>query len=144
MLEIVAAALAPYGLGVDTATVDADLLDIHAHYGAKGGAFRMVEDRDARIVGHYGLAPVAPGRCELRKMYLLPGLKGQGLGRRMMEEALELAAGLGFRVMELETNSRLVEAVALYRKYGFREVEKAEYFVRCDLAMERGLGSPQS
>ncbi len=72
-------------------------------------------------------------------MYLLPELKGRGLGKTMMDDAIAVAKSLGFVEMTLETNSCLKEALALYRKYGFMEFTPSHLSDRCDLAMRKAL-----
>ncbi|MFC1462853.1 GNAT family N-acetyltransferase [Verrucomicrobiota bacterium] len=138
VFEIVKRALAEYGLSTNPQETDADLRDIQASYLSGGGTFRILES-DGRIAGSYGLHPTTCQKCELRKMYLLPELKGRGLGKMMMEDALRLAKDMGFGEMTLETNSRLNEASGLYKKYGFTEFTPSHLSDRCDLAMRRTL-----
>lgn len=138
VFRIVKDVLAGYGLAANPEQTDADLQDIRASYLSGGGAFRILEC-DGRIVGSYGLYPTTRQTCELRKMYLLPQLKGRGLGKRMMEDALRLAKELGFAEITLETNSCLKEALGLYRKYGFMEFTAGHLSDRCNLAMRKAL-----
>jgi len=77
--------------------------------------------------------------AELRKMYLDPTEKRKGYGKLMLEDAIVVAGGLGFRRMILETNKVLVEAIQLYRSYGFREAGREQYSDRCDYAMSLDL-----
>jgi ribosomal protein S18 acetylase RimI-like enzyme len=56
-------------------------------------------------------------RAEIFAVYLDQELRGQGLARRMLELAIEFAAGLP---LWLEVNSNLVGAEALYARCGFR------------------------
>ena len=70
--------------------------------------------------------------CELRKMYLLREYRGRGLGKRMLEDAIARAKQMGFREMVLETASELVEAIALYKSYGFVEYTPEHLCSRCD------------
>ena len=53
---------------------------------------------------------------------MAPGARGLGLGRRMLRELEDVVAASGARVARLETNYALVEAIALYRSAGYREV----------------------
>jgi putative acetyltransferase len=53
-------------------------------------------------------------------MYLAPGHRGHGLGKRLLRHALGRARQLGFRRVELETLSVLRAAVRLYESFGFR------------------------
>jgi N-acetylglutamate synthase-like GNAT family acetyltransferase len=79
---IVFSVLEEYGLTPDPEVVDADLRSLESSYQDRGGAFEVLEAPGGRIVGCVGLLPVDAATCELRKMYLLPGVRGRGLGRR--------------------------------------------------------------
>ena len=75
-------------------------------------------------------APVACGAlkfhgrdpAELKRMWVAPSARGLGLGRRLLTELERLAEDHGVRVIRLETNGNLTEAIALYRSAGYREV----------------------
>lgn len=56
-------------------------------------------------------------------MWVDGSCRGMGLGRRILAELERLAAERGATVVRLETNRSLTEAVALYRSYGYEEVE---------------------
>ena len=66
----------------------------------------------------HGRAP-----CELKRMWVAPQARGLGLGRRLLAELERLALEHGVRVVRLETNRNLTEAIALYRSSGYVEVE---------------------
>ncbi|MBI4718476.1 MAG: GNAT family N-acetyltransferase [Planctomycetes bacterium] len=126
--------LREYGLEADHVGVDADLDDVTGNYSARGGFFDVLIDDDGRIVGTVGLFVVDGEVCELRKMYLLRQHRGQGWGRRMLEHVLCEARLRGFRRMVLETSSKLVEAIRLYERYGFRPNPEMHNCCRCDRA----------
>ena len=138
VFRIVRDVLAEYGLPTNPEKTDADLKDIQQSYMAGGGTFRILE-AGGRPIGSFGLYASTRKSCELRKMYLLPEFRGQGLGRRLLEDALRAAKALGFSEMTLETNSRLKEAVGLYRAYGFTEFIPPHMSDRCDVAMKKTL-----
>ena len=70
--------------------------------------------------GALKLHPGAP--AELKRMWVAPSVRGLGLGRRLLTELEARAADLGVRVLRLETNRTLAEAIGLYRAAGYREV----------------------
>ena len=102
----------------------------------RGGYFRVVEIPNPipqeRIVGCMGLYPLNQTDIELRKMYLLPIARGQGIGRRLLNDAIDEARRRGFRHLRLETASVLHEAISLYRSAGFQRIPHAEANHRCD------------
>jgi GNAT superfamily N-acetyltransferase len=59
---------------------------------------------------------------ELKRMWVSPDVRGLGIGRRLLAELERLAARSTSRVIHLETNAVLTEAVAMYRAAGYREV----------------------
>jgi DNA-binding MarR family transcriptional regulator len=68
-------------------------------------------------VKHHAGAPT-----EVKRMWVSPSARGLGLGRRLLAELEALAAASGATATRLETNRALVEAIALYRSAGYREV----------------------
>jgi putative acetyltransferase len=136
--------LREYGLKPDPEGTDADLQNIGDYYSFKKGRFDVLVDSSGRIFGTVALAQVTATTCELRKMYLDRSVRGQGLGRRLLDHALAVARRMGFHRMELETASVLQEAVALYERYGFQTFTHCHGACRCDLAYFLDLNHPPS
>ncbi|MGZ4499826.1 MAG: bifunctional helix-turn-helix transcriptional regulator/GNAT family N-acetyltransferase [Nocardioidaceae bacterium] len=70
--------------------------------------------------GALKLHPDAP--TEIKRMWVSGTVRGLGLGRRLLTELEQHAAARGARVLRLETNRALEEAIGLYRSAGYREV----------------------
>ncbi|HUP01462.1 MAG TPA: GNAT family N-acetyltransferase [Gemmatimonadota bacterium] len=132
--ELVFSILAEFDLAPDDAGTDIDLADLDVHYRRGGGEFWVLEDGRGRIVGTCGVWPNPgdPMRCELRKMYLVPEMRGRGMGRRLLDLALDHARNAGWTRIELETARAMTAAIALYRSAGFRELEEPPLASRCD------------
>jgi ribosomal protein S18 acetylase RimI-like enzyme len=56
-------------------------------------------------------------------MWVARSVRGLGIGRRILVELEAEAARHGSRVVRLETNGSLTEAIALYRSSGYVEVD---------------------
>jgi len=82
----------------------------------------LVATRHGEPVGCGALKfhPGAP--AEVKRMWVAPAARGLGLGRRLLAELETRAAAHGVRVLRLETNRSLGEAIGLYRSAGYREV----------------------
>jgi putative acetyltransferase len=94
-------------------------------YAAPRCAYFVVE-QDGRVLGGGGVAPLEggpPDVCELRKMYFLPALRGQGAGAAVMRRSLEAARAFGFRACYLETLCGMTDARRLYEHCGFRLID---------------------
>jgi putative acetyltransferase len=83
--------------------------------------------RGAFLVAHLDGAPVGCGAVrlidaetgELKRMYVSPGVRGKGVGRRLVAALEDEARTLGARRLVLETGTRQTAALALYRATGF-------------------------
>ncbi|MEJ0067924.1 MAG: GNAT family N-acetyltransferase [Pseudomonadota bacterium] len=93
------------------------LLDIAALQ-RSGVAFHVARI-DGRIAG-FGAVILQPGDwAEIRRMYVAPGSRGQGIGRRLLETLEAYARTARIRVLRLETGTRQPAALSLYRAAGF-------------------------
>ena len=103
---------------------DPEVSDMHAAYARPGSAYFVVE-RDGRVVGGGGVAPLNGGEadvCELGKMYFLPEARGLGAGPAMLGQCLQTARSLGFKRCYIETLTGMDAAQSLYRKHGFTQL----------------------
>lgn len=57
--------------------------------------------------------------CYLAELYVVPALRGRGIGRALMEAAIDLARREGADHMDLGTSEDDVAAMALYERMGF-------------------------
>ena len=77
---------------------------------------------DGTPLGCGALRHLGGTAAEVKRMYVVPGARGSGVGRAVLR-ALEAAArGSGWTTLRLETGPRQPEAAALYRRSGYREI----------------------
>ena len=99
----------------------ADEIDrIEDYYRARGGAF-FVARAGGTLLGMFGLEAAGDGAMELRRMYVDPDARRQGIARKMIAFAEAETRRLGAREMVLSTSEIQKEALALYRNAGYRE-----------------------
>lgn len=73
-------------------------------------------------VGCGGLKMPSDAPAEVKRMWVAPGARGLGLGRRFLAELEARAADHGRDILRLDTNRDLTAAIGLYHSYGFTEV----------------------
>jgi len=82
----------------------------------------LVTRVDGSAVACGGVCRFDTVRAELKRMYVLPTVRGTGLGRRMLEALEAEARRLGYTGIVLETGDRQPEALGLYVSAGYRQI----------------------
>lgn len=80
--------------------------------------FAVARDVDGVIVGCAAVV-LLPEYGEIKRMYVQPAARGQGLARRLMDTLEQAALDAGCLLMVLETGPSQPEAIALYERNGF-------------------------
>jgi putative acetyltransferase len=135
---LISTVLSGFGIVTNQQTTDRDLADIEAHYDDRDGIFFLLLDAQT-MIGTVALRRESPQACELCRMYLAAGYRGQGLGSRLFNHALAEARRRGFQEIFLKTASVLTTAISLYERAGFRHVPDQTVGGNCDLAMRMNL-----
>jgi len=59
---------------------------------------------------------------EVKRMYVRPAYRGQGLARQMLDHLAAYARGQGLPLLRLETGIHQRAAIRLYEQYGFQPI----------------------
>lgn len=137
--EVIKTVLEEYGLPWQPELADRDVIEVEEAYLNVGGEFWVVE-QDGIVVGTAAYQPIARGKnaVEIRKMYLLPVVRNQGLGRYLLQELEKAIAIKDYQEIWLETVTILKEAVKLYEINGYEPATGVET-ARCDLVYLKRL-----
>ena len=98
----------------------------HAFY----DQFNKIENINNVIVAYAGQQPVAagafkkfsPGTVEIKRMFVKPDFRGRGIAFQILQQLENWAAELGYSCCILETGKKQPEAIALYKKSGYKVI----------------------
>lgn len=109
---------------------------------AKGGHVYLAKTGE-HIVGCVALLSMPGHIFEVAKMAVSPVVQGKGLGRKLLEYAVEQARTLGAAALYLESSQRLPNAIHLYEALGFQHIPETERkpspYARADVFMRMAL-----
>lgn len=102
-----------------------DVMDIYDQH-------NIIESVDTVVIAYQDETPVACGcfkpfdtyAVEIKRMFVRPEARGEGISAMVLQELESWAKSLGFNATVLETGSRQVEAQGLYKKVGYVTIPK--------------------
>jgi ribosomal protein S18 acetylase RimI-like enzyme len=101
---------------------DQELAGLPGDYAPPEGRLLLAE-YEGRLAGCVALHKLEAGNCEMKRLYLRPAFRGKGLGRALAERIIREARDIGYRRVRLDTVEPVMQdAVALYRRLGFRSI----------------------
>ena len=83
----------------------------------------LLAEYDGELAGCVALHKLEPHICEMKRLYLRPQFRGKGFGRVLADFIIAEGRQIGYRRMRLDTVEPVMkDAVAMYRRIGFREI----------------------
>lgn len=100
---------------------DQELETLPGAYAAPDGSLLLAECR-GEYLGCAALRKIGEGIGEVKRLYVVPAYRGQGIGRKLMETIINDAKAIGFSYLRLDTLANMESARQLYTSLGFYEI----------------------
>jgi GNAT superfamily N-acetyltransferase len=110
------------GISLCFQNFDAELATLPGAYAPPAGRL-LVADAGTELAGCVALRPNAPGIAELKRLFVRPKYRGQGIGRDLLDRITAEAVAAGYREAVFDTLPVMTVALGMYRKAGFVESE---------------------
>lgn len=97
---------------------------------ASPGKALWVAEQGGEVAGSIFILPAAgeeQGTAQLRMLYVEPAFRGQGLGKRLVDEAVRFSRAAGYRRIILWTQDCLTSARRIYQAAGFQLVREERH-----------------
>ena len=91
--------------------------------GPPRGLFLVGFDDSGAAVCAGGVKDLGDGRCEIKRMYVVPEARGSGRGRELLRALEDAARKLGYGVARLDTGPSQPSAKRMYLEAGYQEIE---------------------
>jgi len=118
--------------------LDEEVLSKPDTYIINKGGFIFFAIKANKVIGTVALMPTdIQGILELTKMAVLPKERGQKIGQKLLQHCIDFGKSQNLKALLLYSNTKLENAIYLYRKYGFKELEleKDNPYERADIKM---------
>ncbi len=128
-------------LGVDLCfqSFEEELAGLPGRYAPSSGCLLLVYVDDS-LAACGALRPLEEGVCELKRIYVRPALRRQGIARQISERLISFGEAFGYAVCRLDTMKRLTGAVEMYELLVFQETAAYNFNPEPDIVyMERSL-----
>jgi len=102
------------------------------------GYLCRVAEHAGTVVAH-GIVAMGAGEAHVLNVCVADGMRGRGIGRRMMLLLLERSAQAGMHEVFLEVRPTNLHAIALYQSLGFNEVGRRRGYYQAEVGREDAL-----
>jgi ribosomal protein S18 acetylase RimI-like enzyme len=102
---------------------DKELAELPWEYAPPSGRLLLACAAGGEAAGCVALHRLEGSICEMKRLYVRPAFRGQGVGRALADAVIAEARTIGYQRMRLDTVAdKMQTAVAMYRALGFREI----------------------
>lgn len=84
------------------------------------GRIWVARDATGKTLGWGTLRQIRPDAGEMKRLYVRPAMRGQGIARRLVQARIDDARAMGWRHLFADTFRDNVEMQTLYQSMGFR------------------------
>jgi len=95
-----------------------ELTQLPGLYGEPRGRLLLARV-SAEAVGCVALRPLEETVCEMKRLYIRPAFRRQGIGRELAQRAIDEARVIGYTIVRLDTLRQMQPALELYQSLGF-------------------------
>jgi len=109
-----------------------EIVHLPGPYAPPEGAL-LLACKNGGVLGCIALKRLAPDVAEIKRLYVVEQGRGLGVGKALVAAILKEAVRLGYQEIKLDTLPHMIQAIALYRSFGFAPIAPYGSFPYPDL-----------
>ena len=102
---------------------DEEVKKLPGEYGPPTGSLLLAVDDKEVAYGCASLRKVDAKTGEMKRLYVKPEVRKQGVGRQLAHAIIDTAGGRGYQRVVLDTTPHMKEAIDLYESLGFQRIK---------------------
>ena len=106
------------GFDLSYQAIEKELVTLPGAYASPQGCLLLARS-SGKPIGCIALRPHSLEICELKRMYVRPSFRSQGIGRMLCAQIIQVAKLAGYSLMRLDTEISLSSAQKIYAALGF-------------------------
>jgi ribosomal protein S18 acetylase RimI-like enzyme len=111
------------GINLCFQNYEKELAELPGDYAPPTGRLLLAYE-DKEVAGCIALRSLGDGVCEMKRLYVRPGFRGERLGWKLVELVLDEARKIGYERIRLDTlPGKMDRAIAMYRTLGFKDID---------------------
>ena len=103
-----------------------ELTTLPGNYAPPQGCILLAEE-SGHFIGCVALQPLKDKICEMKRLFVKSGYRGQGIGRMLACSVIDRAREIGYEKMRLDTVATMNEARTLYYSLEFQNIKAYRY-----------------
>jgi len=115
------------GYEFEDVNFEAEMASLPGIYSPSQGGRLLLATYEGEAAGVVGLKKIDPGLAEVKRLYVPPQYRGNGIGKMLVAEAVRQARELGFKRLLADTDLNMRIAMVIFDEHGFKQTDKSHF-----------------
>lgn len=115
------------GYEFEDVNFEAEMASLPGVYGPAQGGRLLLATYEGEAAGCVGIKKLDAKTCEIKRLYVPPQYRGNGIGKLLVAEALKQAKELGLNKVIADTDLSMRIAMVVFDEHGFKQASEGHF-----------------